>query len=311
MKRRLPGIVAVWGSLLALGGAGCEDQHVVIGVTAPGQGGGGGSGGGAGGAAGAPELPAFEAPTAVTEINSDAREEDPTLTGDLLEIYFMSDRDGDRDIWTSRREALGSPWDPPHAVENINQAGIAEDTPSVSDAGLRLWFYSAREPAGIWRAERASRDEPWGAPVHVDTLAVPETEVMSPHVDSSELHVAVGLRGPSTAGWDLAIATRERPDDDWGALAPLSELNGPDDEHAPFLFDDRRQILFRSGGDLLWARRPRADAAFEQAAPLAEPVNLSDARDTDPYLSPDGSVLFFASTRSGVADIYEARRAAP
>ncbi|WP_434046176.1 MULTISPECIES: hypothetical protein [Sorangium] len=302
MSWRFQGSAAAWGLWLALGGAGCEDQRFVIGMFAPGQGG--------GGAAGAPERPTFEPPAAVTELNSDAREEDPTLTGDLLEIYFMSDRGGDRDIWRSRRASPGSPWDAPQAVEALNSAEI-EDTPSVSEDGLRIWFFSAREPAGVRLAERASRDDPWGAPVHVAALDVPETEVMSPHVDPTELRVAVGLRGPSTAGWDIAIATRERPEDGWGALAPLAELNGPDDDHAPFLFDDGRQILFRSGGDLLWARRPAADAAFEAAEPLTAPLNLPDARDTDPHLSPDGAVLFFASTRTGVADIYEARRLAP
>ncbi|XXT22008.1 hypothetical protein WME94_10645 [Sorangium sp. So ce429] len=291
-------IAARWGLWLALGGAGCQDQRFLIGNFTPGQG------------AGAPERPAFEAPAAVAELNSEAREEDPTLTGDLLEIYFMSDRDGNRDLFTSRRAALGSPWDAPRAVEELNSAEI-EDTPSISGDGLRLWFFSAGDPAGIWLATRASRDDPWGAPARVDAFAVPDSEVMSPHVETSELRVAVGLNGPSTTGWDLAVATRERPEDDWGALAPIPELNGPDDDHAPFLFDEGRQILFRSGGDLLWARRPGTEAAFEAAEPLEAPVNLPEERDTDPHLSPDGSVLFFASTRTGVADIYEARRLTP
>ncbi|CAN91642.1 MULTISPECIES: PD40 domain-containing protein [Sorangium] len=80
------------------------------------------------------------------------------------------------------------------------------------------------------------------------------------------------------------------------------------------VFDEGRQILLRSsregGGDLFWARRPSTDAAFEEAESLDEPLNLPAERDTDPHLSPDGAVLFFASTRSGVADIYEARRVA-
>lgn len=299
MRWQSRGSAAAWGLWLALG-AGCDDQRVVIGAFAPGQ----------GGAGGAPERPVFERATALAELNSDAREEDPTVTGDLLEIYFMSDRDGDRDLWMSRRAAAGSPWGAPRAVGELNSDDV-EDTPSVSDDGLTIWFFSAREPAGIWRAERASGEAPWGAPARVGALDVPETEVMSPHVDAAGLRVAVGLRGPSTAGWDIAIATRERPEDGWSALAPLTGLNGPDDEHAPFLFDEGRQILFRSGGDLFWARRPGAGAAFEPPEPLGEPVNLPDERDTDPHLSRDGSVLFFASTRTGVADLYEARGPAP
>ncbi|WP_437591696.1 TolB family protein [Sorangium sp. So ce1000] len=307
MSWRSQGITVAWGLWLALGGAGCEDQRFVIGVFAPGQGGGGG-------AAGAPERPTFDAPTAVTELNSDSREEDPTLTGDLLEIYFMSDRGGSRDIWTSRRAAQGSPWDAPRAVDALNGADTVEDTPCVAEDGLRIWFFSARPPKGIWSAERASRNEPWGTPEHVDALVSDDGEVMSPHVDRSGLRVVVGVE-PSDAETYIAIASRERPEDAWSALAPLAGLDGPGDEHAPFLFDDGRQILFRSsregGGDLFWARREAADAAFEEAESLGEPLNLPEERDTDPHLSPDGSVLFFASTRSGVADLYEARRVEP
>ena len=65
-------IAVAWGLWLALGGAGCQDQRFVIGNLMSGQGG------------GAPERPMFEAPAAVAELNSEAREEDPTLTGDLL-----------------------------------------------------------------------------------------------------------------------------------------------------------------------------------------------------------------------------------
>ncbi|KYF87593.1 hypothetical protein BE20_25540 [Sorangium cellulosum] len=133
---------------------------------------------------------------------------------------------------------------------------------------------------------------------------------MNPHVDLPELRVVVGLNGPDTQGWDLAIASRERPQDEWGELVPLAELNDAGDQLAPFLFDDGRQILFRSGDDLYWARRPGTNDAFEPPQPLEE-VNVPDARENDPYLSPDGSILFFSSERSGGTDIYEAHRIAP
>ncbi|KYF79091.1 hypothetical protein BE11_25645 [Sorangium cellulosum] len=50
----------------------------------------------------------------------------------------------------------------------------------------------------------------------------------------------------------------EPPDDDRGALAPLSGLNGRDDEHAPSLVDDRRQFLLRCHGHAPGARRRRS-----------------------------------------------------
>ncbi|AUX44321.1 uncharacterized protein SOCE26_057850 [Sorangium cellulosum] len=258
-----------------------------------------------------PARPQFAAPETVAGLNDGAaRDEDPTLTGDLLEIHFMSRRGESGDIWMSRRADLGSPWEAPTVVEEL-QSDTNEDTPSISDDGLRMWFFSGREQrTGIWRSERASRDAPWGAPSYVDALNPEGVEVLSPHVDLPELRVVVGLKGPETDGWDLAIASRESPEDDWGAFVPIAELNGPGDQLSPFLFDDGRQILFRSGDDLFWARRRGADGAFDEVAPLDE-VNDPDARELDPHLSPDGSILFFASQRSGGTDIFEARRNAP
>lgn len=82
---------ASWGLALAFGGVACEDQQVVIGVFAP-------------------ERPRFAAPQKVASLNDDtARDEDPTLTGDLLEIHFMSERGASQHIWISRRADLGSP----------------------------------------------------------------------------------------------------------------------------------------------------------------------------------------------------------
>ncbi len=288
---------AAWGLSLALGGAACGDQQVVVGVLAPGR-------------------PRFTAPERVATLNDDvARDEDPTLTGDLLEIHFMSERGANRDIWTSRRADVGSPWEAPtvELEERLNSADN-EDTPAVSNDGLRIWFFRGSEQqTGIWMAERASRDDPWGDPSYVEALNPGHddgVQAMNAHVDLPELRAVLGLNGPGTQGWDLAIASRESPEDGWGPFVPIDELNDAGDQLAPFLFDEGRQILFRSGDDLFWARRPGTDAPFEEPEALEE-INFPDSRENDPYLSPDGSVLFFSSEQSGGTDIYEARRIAP
>jgi hypothetical protein len=56
-------------------------------------------------------LGAFSAPKAVTQLNTSATEDDPTLTGDMLEIYFerseqiyfASDRNGNSNIYMAKR----------------------------------------------------------------------------------------------------------------------------------------------------------------------------------------------------------------
>ncbi|WP_437759327.1 hypothetical protein [Sorangium sp. So ce1389] len=263
-----------------------------------------------------PERPRFAAPEKVAALNDDvARDEDPTLTGDLLEIHFMSERGGSQDIWASRRADPGSPWETPtvELLEKLNSAEN-EDTPAISNDGLRLWFFRGGEQqTGIWMSERASRGDPWGAPLFVEALNPGHedgTQAMNAHVDLPELRAVVGLNGPETQGWDLAIASRDSPEDAWGEFVPLAELNDAGDQLAPFLFDDGRQLFYRSGDDLFWARRPGPNDAFEAPEALEE-LNSPDARENDPYLSPDGSVVFFSSERSGGTDIYEARRIAP
>ncbi|WP_437839869.1 hypothetical protein [Sorangium sp. So ce1153] len=263
-----------------------------------------------------PERPRFTAPEKVAALNDDgARDEDPTLTGDLLEIHFMSERGGSQDIWVSRRADLGSPWEAPtvELLEKLNSADN-EDTPAISNDGLRLWFFRGGEQqAGIWMSERPSRGDPWRDPFFVEALNPGHedgTQAMNAHVDLPELRAVVGLNGPGTQGWDLAIASRESPEEAWGEFVPLAELNDAGDQLAPFLFDDGRQLFFRSGDDLFWARRQGPNDAFEAPEALEE-LNSPDARENDPYLSPDGSVVFFSSERSGGTDIYEARRIAP
>src|SRR3954466_16353067 len=64
-----------------------------------------------GGGDAAPSLPPrFSAPTLVASLSDpDAIDEDPTLTADVLELYFMSTRAGNRDIWTARRATAADP----------------------------------------------------------------------------------------------------------------------------------------------------------------------------------------------------------
>ncbi|WP_437616807.1 hypothetical protein WMF20_23120 [Sorangium sp. So ce834] len=140
--RRSTWLGASWGLALALGGVACADQQVVIGVFAP-------------------ERPRFTAPQKVATLNDDtARDEDPTLTGDLLEIHFMSERGTSQDIWISRRADQDSPWETPtlDLAENLDTEDN-DDTPAISNDGLRMWFFrGSAERAGIWMSERASRD---------------------------------------------------------------------------------------------------------------------------------------------------------
>ena len=69
----------------------------------------------------------FDPPQIVAELASNARTDNPTLTADLLEIYFTSDRvSGNGDVWVARRSDPALPFDPPTAVTEVNSRRVRD-----------------------------------------------------------------------------------------------------------------------------------------------------------------------------------------
>src|SRR3954453_18813895 len=63
----------------------------------------------------------FDAPVLVSELASSSHTDNPTLTGDLLEIYFTTDRvSGNGDVWVARRGSPAVPFDPPSPIAEVN-----------------------------------------------------------------------------------------------------------------------------------------------------------------------------------------------
>src|SRR5262249_19863347 len=117
--------------------------------------------------------PRFDPPQLVAALSDPASiDEDPTFTGDLTELYFMSTRNGTKDIWTARRASAADAWGPPAPVPELSSPG-RDWAPCVSLDGLSIWLATDRAtPEGhIWYATRASRGDAWGAPAPVAELA--------------------------------------------------------------------------------------------------------------------------------------------
>ncbi len=135
--------------------------------------------------------------------------------------------------------------------------------------------------------------------------------VLSP--DGQWLYLSVVPAGGTE---DLYRARRGASATVFTQLEPVPNLNGPSLEGSPFLSSDGLSLYFfsdRSGGpgsrDLWLATRASPSGEFGNPAPLPE-VNSADM-ELLPRLSPDGSTLWFESTRgggSGSSDIWEAVR---
>lgn len=272
-----------------------------------------GGGDGAGGTAGL-ERPRYTTPNPVDELNDPvAKDQDPSLTADQLEIFFFSDRGGEADIWAARRSSVDAPWNEPVSVDELNSPEV-EQNPAISRDGLRIWYYSRREPLGIYFAERPSRTEPFGAPEPFDiNLSGLEGFPIGPSVDASELRMALSIGEAETR--ELYEIVRPSPTGTWGNPAPLSGANSEGyADSTPFLIDDGSEMLFHSGrsgmGDLFWAYRAAPGLPFTQVAPLSE-VNDPVGFDSHPHLTVDRRWLYFGSDRDGNTDIYVAEARAP
>jgi hypothetical protein len=262
-----------------------------------------------------PAAPRFSPPTLVAALSDgDAIDEDPTFTGDLLELFFMSTRAGGRDVWTSRRASADDPWQPPVRVGELDSPD-SDWAPAVSLDGLRIWFATDRATVGrgqIWQARRASRADAWDAPAPVAELASGSVD-FAPAVDATEttLYFSSDRANPGAgtggADFDIYASTRPGVGAGWGWPAPVAGIAGNADEYDPFVAQGGLVVFFtsmRSGmGDIYWSSRRSLAEPFAPPAPL-EDLN-STAYDSDSTLSPDLGYMMFSSTRSGNAEIYE------
>lgn len=270
------------------------------------------------GADAAPSAPPRFAPPALVAALSDtnAIDEDPTFTADLLELFFMSTRAGDRDIWTSRRASATDPWQAPTRVAELD-SGDSDWAPAVSLDGLRIWFATDRTSVGrgqIWRATRASRSAAWDPPAPVAELASGSVD-FAPAIDATEttLYLSSDRANPGAttggADFDIDASTRAMTGAPWGWPAPIAGINSDSDEYDPFVAQGGLVVFFtsmRSGaGDIYWGSRRSLTDPFDPPVPLDD-VN-SSAYDSDSTLSPDLGTMMFSSTRSGNAEIYETK----
>lgn len=258
----------------------------------------------------------FGTPARVDELSAPgSSNDDPSLTADMLEIYFDTNRSGSHDVWRATRDSVDEPWGEPEELAELNSRAN-ESTPEVSADGLSLWFGSDRMTASvmdIWVAERSSREEPWSAPVLVAGAEV-NTTADERGASAAEAGTALFFqsdREGAALGMELYLAARNAVGDPWERVVRLVELSSPAAELSPFATEDARVIYFasdRSGVmDLYVATRNASDEAF--GAPVALSSINSGSLDEDPWVSPDGKVIYFASRREGGAvQIYRAER---
>jgi WD40-like Beta Propeller Repeat len=283
----------------------------------------------------------FDAPALVTELASPSRTDNPTLTGDLLEIYFTTDRvSGNGDVWFATRASPDAPFGTPAAVTAVNGDSF-ETSSAISTDGLTLWFGSDRAGGAgandIWVSQRANRTAAWSTPLNVVALNSPADDIPRPP-GQHELVMPMASELATPNVYQTYLAPRATTGAPFEAPVAIPEL---DSHYAGrsivdgFLTDDGLTMFFSSapasqpadagiasdagasidGGkagnagaansDLFVAYRRSTNDAFGLTVPLSDLNTAADER--DPWLTPDGTTLYFTSDRDGVLNIYTAR----
>lgn len=238
-----------------------------------------------------------------TALFSGGGDDDPTLTGDLLELYFNRNAD----IYMSTRTAVDQAWATPTLVSALSTTSN-ETTPEITYDGLTIFVASGR-PGGagaddIFFATRASRTAQWGPMMRVAELCTPYEDAAS--APAEDLETIVWISNP-TGQADIYIATRTAPNATWSAPATLASVNSTYNDFSPMLSADKLQLYFDSGRngvdeDLYVASRTSTSDPFDTPVPITELDTTQN--ETDPWISPDNRHLFFE--RGGT--LYESSR---
>lgn len=111
-------------------------------------------------------------------VNNPADEHGPSISSDGLSLYFSGlwddpnrpDGFGKADIWLATRKTITDPWDKLVNLGATVNSSSADESPSITEDGLSLYFNSNR-PGGqgvdIWVTRRKTKSDPWGTPVNV------------------------------------------------------------------------------------------------------------------------------------------------
>lgn len=265
-------------------------------------------------------------------INSLESDQAPSITPNGLSLYFASNRTdtlGQTDIYVSHRMTLSSPWGPPQNLGATVNSTSTDSGPSFSLDGRTMFFQSGRSGnADIYMSMRTdpNNDFGWTAPVNLGPM------VNSPSGENGPTYFEDPVTGVGTLifssdrvgipGINFHFYQSVRnPDGTFNAATLINELNSEGAEFGAAIRRDGLEMFFgssRPGGLAvpffdIWVST-RASTSDPWGTPtLAAGVN-SLQEDRLPKLSPDGSILYFQSSRTGglgnpgVFDLYSATR---
>jgi len=258
-------------------------------------------------------LGAFATPVRIAELSTASAEDDPSLTGDLLEIFFQRGAD----IYTSKRAQATDAWPAATLVAELDSPGL-NISPFVMPDGLTIYFGSDRGGSGmdIYWSTRTSRADSWGAPQVVTAPAATAinhgtADDFSPCLPSDGSVMIFASDRSGVTDLYRSVATGALT---WDAPASVG-VSSTADERDCWVSDDEKSLYFsssRAGGTgtvNLYVARGNGNGNYNanQIEEVVE-VNATGAATEDAWLSPDQRTMVFASDRDGNFDLYMTTR---
>jgi hypothetical protein len=247
-------------------------------------------------------------PGGASNLNTAALEGCPAEGADGRSLFFASNRDGQLDIWVSRRLNLDSAWGEPEKLPAPVNSAWNDFCPTPLPGGDLLFVSSRPGGCGVGTADiYQTRQHPtrgWLEPEHLGCQANSAANEFSP----SYVGAGGGMLFFSSdrAGQDDIYVSARGPGGEWGPAIAVEELNASGfNTTRPNVSPDGREIVFDSnrpgglGGPDIWtATRPNVSAAWSPPVNLGANIN-SAFGETRASLSRDGKRLYFGSNRSG------------
>jgi hypothetical protein len=265
---------------------------------------------------GEPDLPTFGEPINLSfQFGTDVDNEDnPSLTADLLQIFFTSNRRGDDDtgvdVFTATRSSPDGAFGMPTRLTAVSTDGF-DTSPSIALDGKTLWVGSEvsgssddedddDEDIDIFRFTRPSEaSDAWSEGTPETALNSSAKDIPRPLAMNETVMPLASQREEGV--YQTYLAQRPSPGEPFGTPRLLTELVASDRATVDaFLSNDGRLLFFNwdpddGEGDLYMAWRKSVSEPFGTPIPLPSPAINTDGDERDPWISPDGTRFFYTS----------------
>jgi hypothetical protein len=248
----------------------------------------------------------FGPPQLVAELATATDEDDPTLTDDMLELYYD---DATLGLMRSTRASVTEPWSAPSPVAELNAGGNVNNAKVTGD-GLGIYFASSRAPAmgfDFFVATRPNRTSTFTVPQLIVSLQGPMNEI-EPDPVSGGLVLYFDRENVGLLRAERASTTT----DTFANLQSQTTIDSTAYDGGLFVTANELVVYFHSDRVTAAERAIYRSVRANASDPFGMPVKLAEldmpGKEEDAWLSPDGHTLIFSSNTSGQYDIYMATR---